>query len=272
MSFAACCDCRKTDRVKSVASVPDQSPTVETVGVGIVLKPSFQSDTFLALVVHSLVPGSSADQSRMIQPGDILHSISDVDVYRRPANEVAKRLLGRPGTRVKLGLLRMVSDAPPAEPMDLKPFPESLVTSEGTYEHIFVELERKRIPQQAHVQWAAHPTRRQEHFQGQCFRRLEQTGARGQVLGQGRRIRLGAGSRWCGSTLARSRLKRGQDELFEAWLKSLGGGAEIFGRRSFERPQRAQVQEVAWAADGGGVGGGGAHDRLTPFTLSLHPV
>jgi len=119
----------------------------------------------------------------------------------------------------------------------------------------------------AHVQWAAHPTRRQEHFQGQCFRRLEQTGARGQVLGQGRRIRLGAGSRWCGSTLARSRLKRGQDELFEAWLglKSLGGGVSN-GRSGL------RCTEVAWAADGGGVGGGGAHDRLTPFTLSLHPV
>ena len=58
---------RKTDRVKAVASSADQVPSVETVGVGIVLKPSFQSDTFLALVVHSLVPGSSAEQSRMIQ-------------------------------------------------------------------------------------------------------------------------------------------------------------------------------------------------------------
>ena len=58
---------RKTDRVKAVAAAADQVPSVETVGVGIVLKPSFQSDTFLALVVHSLVPGSSAEQSRMIQ-------------------------------------------------------------------------------------------------------------------------------------------------------------------------------------------------------------
>ena len=40
---------------------------LETVGVGIVLKPSFQSDTFLALVVHSMVPGSSAEQSRAIE-------------------------------------------------------------------------------------------------------------------------------------------------------------------------------------------------------------
>mmetsp|Transcript_44677 Transcript_44677/g.89700 ORF Transcript_44677/g.89700 Transcript_44677/m.89700 type:complete len:186 (-) Transcript_44677:159-716(-) len=169
MSFAACCDCRKTDRVKSVASVPDQSPTVETVGVGIVLKPSFQSDTFLALVVHSLVPGSSADQSRMIQAGDILHSIGDVDVYRRPANEVAKRLLGRPGTRVKLGLLRMVSDAPPPDNVELKPFPESLVTSEGTYEHIFVELERKRIPQQSPRSMGSSPYSTPRTLSGNMF-------------------------------------------------------------------------------------------------------
>lgn len=82
---------RKTDRIKAVASAPDSTPAVETVGVGIVLKPSFQSDTFLALVVHSLVPGSSAEQSRMIQSGDILHTINDADVYRRPANEVCER-------------------------------------------------------------------------------------------------------------------------------------------------------------------------------------
>ena len=43
----------------------------------------------------------------MWQAGDILHTINDVDVYRRPANEVAKRLLGRPGTRVKLGYARV---------------------------------------------------------------------------------------------------------------------------------------------------------------------
>ncbi|KAJ1494607.1 hypothetical protein T484DRAFT_1764924 [Baffinella frigidus] len=100
----------KSDKVRAMAAAGEKAPVVDTVGVGIVLKPSFQSETFLALVVHSLVPGSSADLSGMIQPGDILHSIGDVDVYRRPANEVAKRLLGRPGTKVKLGLLRMVSN------------------------------------------------------------------------------------------------------------------------------------------------------------------
>lgn len=53
--------------MRAVASPSDQVPSVETVGVGMVLKPSFGSDTFLALVVHSLVPGSSAEQSRMIR-------------------------------------------------------------------------------------------------------------------------------------------------------------------------------------------------------------
>jgi hypothetical protein len=48
---------RKTDRVKAVAASADQVPSVETVGVGIVLKPSFQSDTFLA--VQILKPQSS---------------------------------------------------------------------------------------------------------------------------------------------------------------------------------------------------------------------
>jgi len=146
----ACCDCRKSERQIKTANNPEQ-PKLETVGVGMVLKPSFQSDTFLALVVHSLVPGSSAELSGHIQAGDILHSIDEADVYRKPANEVAKRLLGRPGTTVRLGLLRLVSEdrlAPGAEG-GMRPFPESLVTSEGTYEQVVVALERKRIPQQS---------------------------------------------------------------------------------------------------------------------------
>ena len=50
-----------------IAAAGKKAPVVDTVGVGIVLKPSFQSETFLALVVHSLVPGSSADLSNMIR-------------------------------------------------------------------------------------------------------------------------------------------------------------------------------------------------------------
>ena len=50
-----------------MAAAGEKAPVVDTVGVGIVLKPSFQSETFLALVVHSLVPGSSADLSSMIR-------------------------------------------------------------------------------------------------------------------------------------------------------------------------------------------------------------
>ncbi len=82
---------RKTDRVKAVAASADQVPSVETVGVGIVLKPSFQSDTFLALVVHSLVPGSSAEQSRMIQVGPL--------PARVPGREDKRFVVGRASRR-----------------------------------------------------------------------------------------------------------------------------------------------------------------------------
>ena len=68
---------------------------------------------YVDCTVHAIVGGAN---SRIVCPwfycrgvlwqaGDILHTINDVDVYRRPANEVAKRLLGRPSTRVKLGLV-----------------------------------------------------------------------------------------------------------------------------------------------------------------------
>jgi len=68
---------------------------------------------YVDCTVHAIVGGA---HSRIVCPwsycrvvlwqaGDILHTINDVDVYRRPANEVAKRLLGRPSTRVKLGLV-----------------------------------------------------------------------------------------------------------------------------------------------------------------------
>ena len=63
----------------------------------------------------------------------------------------------------------MVKEGPPPNGVELKPFPESLVTSEvrfnpclysycrttmnffsqGTFEYVFVDLERKRIPQQS---------------------------------------------------------------------------------------------------------------------------
>jgi hypothetical protein len=58
---------RKSDKVRAMQAAGEKAPVIDTVGVGIVLKPSFQSETFLALVVHSLVPGSSADLSTMIQ-------------------------------------------------------------------------------------------------------------------------------------------------------------------------------------------------------------
>lgn len=64
-------------------------PKPEQAGVGIIFKPSFNSEYLMALVVHDLVAGSSADKLGAIQHGDILQSIDGIDVYRRPAQEVS---------------------------------------------------------------------------------------------------------------------------------------------------------------------------------------
>lgn len=67
---------------------PHSSGT-EQAGVGIIFKPSFNSECFMALVVHDLVKGSSADRLGAIMRGDILQSIDGVDVFKRPAQEVS---------------------------------------------------------------------------------------------------------------------------------------------------------------------------------------
>lgn len=84
----------------------------EQAGVGIVFKPSFHNETFMALVVHDLVRGSSPEVLGSIQRGDMLQSIDGIDVFKRPAQEVSDLLLGLVGTMVKIGLFReLVSNA-----------------------------------------------------------------------------------------------------------------------------------------------------------------
>jgi hypothetical protein len=61
---------------------PHKHTHTQQVGVGVVFKPSFRGATFLALEVHSLVPGSSAEECGGIQIGDLLQSIDGQDVYR----------------------------------------------------------------------------------------------------------------------------------------------------------------------------------------------
>jgi hypothetical protein len=65
------------------------NPKQEQAGVGIIFKPSFHSECFMALVVHDLVVGSSAEKLGAIQHGDMLQSIDGIDVFRRPAQEVS---------------------------------------------------------------------------------------------------------------------------------------------------------------------------------------
>lgn len=68
---------------RPVSAQPEQA------GVGIIFKPSFNNDSFMALIVHDLVKGSSADRLGGIHRGDILQSIDGIDVFKRPAQEVS---------------------------------------------------------------------------------------------------------------------------------------------------------------------------------------
>mmetsp|Transcript_5337 Transcript_5337/g.11847 ORF Transcript_5337/g.11847 Transcript_5337/m.11847 type:complete len:188 (+) Transcript_5337:54-617(+) len=52
--------------------------------------------------VKSLVPGGPAEQTGMIEVGDALMEVDDMDVYGKALHEVGKYVLGPPGSVVKL--------------------------------------------------------------------------------------------------------------------------------------------------------------------------
>jgi hypothetical protein len=52
--------------------------------------------------VKSLVPGGPAEQTGLIEVGDALCTVDDVDVYGQPLCELGKHVLGPSGTVVKL--------------------------------------------------------------------------------------------------------------------------------------------------------------------------
>mmetsp|Transcript_12800 Transcript_12800/g.20127 ORF Transcript_12800/g.20127 Transcript_12800/m.20127 type:complete len:195 (+) Transcript_12800:45-629(+) len=53
--------------------------------------------------VKSLVPGGPAEQTGIIEIGDALCEVDDVDVYGQPLCELGKHVLGPSGSVVKLG-------------------------------------------------------------------------------------------------------------------------------------------------------------------------
>ena len=57
-----------------------------------------------ALQVSSLLPGSPAEESGLIRPGDILHKVDDKDVFCSAANVVHQLVVGPEGSWVLLGL------------------------------------------------------------------------------------------------------------------------------------------------------------------------
>jgi len=76
-------------------------------GVGVI----FRKNPDGLLVVKDVVGGSSADESGLIEPGDILTQVDDVKVAKASIADISGMVLGTPGESVKLKFTRTVGKA-----------------------------------------------------------------------------------------------------------------------------------------------------------------
>jgi hypothetical protein len=76
----------------------------ELAGVGVI----FRKNPDGMLVVKDVVGGSAADESGLIEPGDILTQVDDVKVSKASIADISGMVLGTPGESVKLKFTRMV--------------------------------------------------------------------------------------------------------------------------------------------------------------------
>jgi hypothetical protein len=76
----------------------------ELAGVGVI----FRKNPDGMLVVKDVVGGSSADESGLIEPGDILTQVDDVKVAKASIADISSMVLGTPGESVKLKFTRTV--------------------------------------------------------------------------------------------------------------------------------------------------------------------
>ncbi|EKX40318.1 hypothetical protein GUITHDRAFT_113557 [Guillardia theta CCMP2712] len=73
-------------------------------GVGVIFRKNHEG----FLIVKDLVGGSAADQSGLIEPGDMLTQVDDIKVAKASIAEISSLVLGEPGQQVKLKFVRMV--------------------------------------------------------------------------------------------------------------------------------------------------------------------
>ena len=76
----------------------------ELAGVGVI----FRKNPEGLLVVKDVVGGSSADESGLIEPGDVLTQVDDVKVTKSSIADISGMVLGTPGESVKLKFTRTV--------------------------------------------------------------------------------------------------------------------------------------------------------------------
>ncbi|KAJ1496448.1 hypothetical protein T484DRAFT_1874388, partial [Baffinella frigidus] len=92
--------CCKSKAEKQTHITARKRESSHACGVGIL----FSVDHEGALAVSSLVPGSPADESGLIRPGDVLHKVDDRNIFCSPAQEVHRLVVGPEGSWVLLGL------------------------------------------------------------------------------------------------------------------------------------------------------------------------
>jgi len=100
--FDCACFRSETGNKQKHAAQNNTMQQPEECGCGIV----FGTDPSGSLVCRSFVPGGPAESSGLVQVGDVLASVDGCDVLRKPVSQVAPLLLGKTGSRVRLGLQR----------------------------------------------------------------------------------------------------------------------------------------------------------------------
>ncbi len=75
-------------------------------GVGIIFNQHTEQNGFIAVTIKSLIPGSPAERSGLLKPGDLVVRVDDTDVIGQPLQQLRQIIPGPRGSSCKLGFLR----------------------------------------------------------------------------------------------------------------------------------------------------------------------
>ena len=101
------CATRVFCRTRWIARFVTPNPE-SSYGSTVVSKPAFWCAAITIRSFRSVVGGSSADESGLIEPGDVLTQVDDVKVTKSSIADISGMVLGTPGESVKLKFTRTV--------------------------------------------------------------------------------------------------------------------------------------------------------------------